>query len=50
MMQISFNMYPTDDSQQLIILSGRSNSLGLTAIAAHWGSPTTDYGNMTSSS
>lgn len=50
MMQTSFNMYPAEKDQQLIILSGRYNSAGITAIAAHWGTPNVDYGNMTSSS
>uniref|UniRef100_H3DP40 Jacalin-type lectin domain-containing protein n=1 Tax=Tetraodon nigroviridis TaxID=99883 RepID=H3DP40_TETNG len=48
--QNSFNMYTARKNEQLIILSGRFNSAGITAIAAHWGSPDVDYGNVTTSS
>lgn len=50
MMQNSFNMYTSHKDQQLIILSGRFNSAGITAIAAHWGTPGMEYENSTSSS
>eukprot|EP00066_Takifugu_rubripes_P003429 XP_003965982.1 PREDICTED: zymogen granule membrane protein 16 [Takifugu rubripes] len=48
--QNSFNMYATSKDQQLVILSGRFNTAGITAIAAHWGTPGMDYENTTSSS
>ncbi|XP_041963288.1 zymogen granule membrane protein 16-like [Alosa sapidissima] len=33
----SFNFYPTNSSSELLILSGRVNRYGITAIGAHWG-------------
>lgn len=50
MIQNSFNMYASNKAQHLIILSGRFNTNGVTAIAAHWGIPGMEYENTTSSS
>uniref|UniRef100_A0A3Q3WD19 Jacalin-type lectin domain-containing protein n=1 Tax=Mola mola TaxID=94237 RepID=A0A3Q3WD19_MOLML len=43
----SFNMYPTHSKSQLIMLSGRYNSNGITSLGAHWGLGGMSYGNST---
>nr|XP_046256711.1 zymogen granule membrane protein 16-like [Scatophagus argus] len=45
--QTSFNMYPVHEDGELRILSGRTNSAGITALAAHWGVVYMDQGNST---
>ncbi|KAM3613724.1 uncharacterized protein V6R79_004242 [Siganus canaliculatus] len=43
--QRSFNMYPAQPHLELIMLSGRANSFGITALAAHWGGDFTNQKN-----
>lgn len=47
--QASFNMYPKYEDAELRMLSGRVNSAGITALAAHWGVVYMDQGNSTNS-
>uniref|UniRef100_A0A3Q3W6N2 Jacalin-type lectin domain-containing protein n=1 Tax=Mola mola TaxID=94237 RepID=A0A3Q3W6N2_MOLML len=47
LLQTSFNMYPTHSKSQLIMLSGRYNSNGITSLGAHWGLGGMSYGNST---
>ncbi|KAM9353333.1 zymogen granule membrane protein 16-like [Symphorus nematophorus] len=43
----SFNFHPKHEDAGLIMLSGRSNTAGITALAAHWGSHYINQGNST---
>nr|XP_046256713.1 zymogen granule membrane protein 16-like [Scatophagus argus] len=45
--QTSFNMYPVHEDGELRILSGRTNSAGITALAAHWDVMSMDQSNST---
>lgn len=37
LLQVSFNFYPTLPDAELMLLSGRFNSAGITSLGAHWG-------------
>ncbi|XP_041798835.1 zymogen granule membrane protein 16-like [Chelmon rostratus] len=45
--QKSFNFYPIHSESELRMLSGRTNSAGITALAAHWGTIYVGEGNST---
>ncbi|XP_075868935.1 zymogen granule membrane protein 16-like [Nelusetta ayraudi] len=45
--QITFNMYAAHMDAELIMLSGRYNHWGITALAAHWGVVDIHQGNST---
>ncbi|XP_067458308.1 zymogen granule membrane protein 16-like [Thunnus thynnus] len=48
--QTSFNFYPIHPDAELRLLSGRSNSNGITSLGAHWGVVFMDQGNSTGTS